>query len=59
MQPDWWQDTQDIPRLVRAVYECISGPAGVPRDWARFRYLQHPRAQSLRTVVNEDGTTMA
>ena len=59
MQPQWWQDTQDIPRLVRAIYECISGPAGAPRDWDRFRFLQHPRALSLRTVVADDGTTRA
>jgi hypothetical protein len=26
--PEWWDDTQDIGRLVRAVYACISGPAG-------------------------------
>lgn len=59
MHPEWWQDTQDIGRLVRAIYACISGPAGAPRDWARFRYLQHPRAQSLRTVVDADGSTRA
>ncbi|GAA5074156.1 hypothetical protein [Lysobacter panacisoli] len=59
MNPDWWQDTQDIPRLVRAIYECISGPAGAPRDWDRFRFLQHPNARSLRTVVNDDGSTTA
>lgn len=55
----WVADTQDIGRLVRAVYECISGPAGAPRDWARFRYLMHPRALSLRTVVEADGSTRA
>lgn len=60
MQPEgWWQDTQDIPSIVRAVYECISGPAGAPRDWDRFRFLQHPQARSLRTVVEEDGSTRA
>ena len=59
MNETWWQDTQDIPRLVRAVYECISGAAGAPRDWERFRYLQHPQARSLRTVVEADGTTSA
>lgn len=59
MGAQWWDDTQDIPRLVRAIYECISGPAGAPRDWDRFRYLQHPRAQSLRTVVEADGSTRA
>ncbi|KRA20456.1 MULTISPECIES: hypothetical protein [unclassified Lysobacter] len=56
---EWWQDTQDIERCVRAVYACISGPAGAPRDWARFRYLQHPNARSLRTVVEADGSTHA
>lgn len=56
---EWQEDAQDIGRLVRAVYASISGPAGVPRDWARFRYLQHPRALSLRTVVEADGSTRA
>jgi hypothetical protein len=56
---EWQQDAQDIGRLIRAVYACISGPAGAPRDWARFRYLQHPRALSLRTVVEADGSTRA
>jgi hypothetical protein len=56
---EWWPDTQDIGRLVRAVYACISGPAGAPRDWDRFRYLQHPRAVSLRTVLEGDGSTRA
>jgi hypothetical protein len=55
----WFDDTQDIGRLVRAIYECISGPAGAPRDWARFRYLCHPRNLSLRTVVEADGSTWA
>lgn len=58
--PDAWrEDTQDIGRTVRAVYACISGPAGAPRDWARFRHLHHPRAMSLRTVVEADGTPRA
>lgn len=55
----WREDTQDIGRLVRAIYACISGPAGAPRDWARFRYLYHPRGLSLRTVVEADGSTRA
>lgn len=59
MHPEWWQDTQDIPRIVRAIYACISGPAGAPRDWERFRFLQHPQARSLRTVVEADGSTRA
>lgn len=50
---------QSIPHLVRAIYACISGPAGAPRDWATFRRLHHPRALSLRTVVHDDGSTSA
>ena len=53
------EDVQDIPRLIRAMYECISGPAGAPRDWARFRFLHRPEALSLRTVVQPDGSTRA
>jgi hypothetical protein len=59
MKAQWDDDVQDIPRLVRAIYECISGPAGAPRDWARFRYLHRPEALSLRTVVLPDGSTRA
>jgi hypothetical protein len=56
---EWRQDTQDISRMVRAAYACISGPAGAPRDWPRFRYLHHRRAMSLRTVVEPDAATHA
>ncbi len=59
MEAQWNDDVQDIPRLIRAVYECISGPAGAPRDWARFRFLHRPDALSLRTVVLPDGSTRA
>jgi hypothetical protein len=59
MQAQWNDDVQDIPRLIRAVYECISGPAGAPRDWARFRFLHRPDALSLRTAVLPDGSTRA
>ena len=48
-------DFQDLSAMVRQVYACISGPAGAPRDWARFRALHHPRALSLRTVIHADG----
>lgn len=48
-------DEQALSAMIREVYACISGPAGAPRNWARFRALQHPRALSLRTVVHPDG----
>ncbi|MCB1642734.1 MAG: hypothetical protein KDI37_13450 [Xanthomonadales bacterium] len=59
MNSTWTADSASPERLVRAIYECISGPAGAPRDWVRYRYLQHPRALSLRTVVEADGSTRA
>jgi hypothetical protein len=52
---EWQADTQDIQRIVHAIYDCISGPAGAPRQWDRYRYLQRPTARSLRTVVHPDG----
>jgi len=55
----WQQDVQEIETLVKAMYECISGPAGAPRDWVRFRYLQRPDAMSLRTVIDTDGRPRA
>ncbi|MDQ3269764.1 MAG: hypothetical protein M3Q11_06205 [Pseudomonadota bacterium] len=53
------QRHQDVGQMVRDIYACISGPAGAPRDWARFRQLHHPLARSLRTVVEADGSTHA
>lgn len=56
------QRTHDVSTpeaAIAAVYAAISGPAGAPRDWDRFRHVQHPRALSLRTVVAPDGTPRA
>ena len=53
--PAWQHDAQHIETTVAAIYACISGPAGAPRDWARFRFLQRPDAISLRTVIDADG----
>ena len=52
---DWQRDAERIETLVPAIYECISGDAGAPRDWERFRFLHWPGARSLRTVVHPDG----
>jgi len=57
--PAWLNDVQQIETLVQAMYACISGPAGAPRDWARFRFLQRPDALSLRTVIDADGRPRA
>jgi hypothetical protein len=53
------RDAQQIETLVAAVYACISGPAGAPRDWTRFRQLHRPEALSLRTVIDADGRPRA
>jgi len=57
MNPSWKLDVAEPGRLIRAMYECISGPAGAARDWERYRYLQRTDARSLRTVVDADGST--
>lgn len=54
-----WRDAQQIDTLVRAIYACISGPAGATRDWDRFRALHRPEARSLRTVIDADGSPRA
>lgn len=59
IEPAWQRDAQHIETLVKAVYARISGPAGAPRDWARFRYLQRPDALSLRTVIDAQGNLQA
>jgi len=48
-------DALHIETLITALYACISGPAGAPRDWTRFRSLHRPEALSLRTVIDGDG----
>lgn len=46
------QDVSTIDGIMRAVYESISGPAGQPRDWARFRSLMAPNARLIPTGVS-------
>lgn len=36
------EDVRSIDALISAVYDVISGPAGKPRDWDRFRSLFAP-----------------
>ncbi|MEO6687664.1 MAG: hypothetical protein ABIS07_09780 [Dokdonella sp.] len=57
--PAWQYEAQHIETLVKAIYACISGAAGAPRDWERFRYLHRPEALSLRTVIDADGRPRA
>jgi hypothetical protein len=44
--PDWPKakkaDVESVDALMAALYDVISGPAGKPRDWDRFRSLFLP-----------------
>lgn len=41
--------------IVAALYQVISGDAGVARDWDRFRSLFHPTARLMPSGVNREG----
>jgi hypothetical protein len=43
--------------IIDAVYASISGPAGQPRDWARFRSLLIPGARLIPSARRTPGTT--
>jgi hypothetical protein len=46
-------DVDSVEHLVAALYDVISGPAGKPRDWDRFRALFLPdgRLSSIRPAT--------
>jgi hypothetical protein len=48
-------DARSVEAIVPALYACISGPAGAPRDWERLRSLARPDARFLRSVTDPDG----
>ena len=47
-------DVESIDAIITAVYEVISGDAGVQRDWDRFRSLFLPQAR-LMPVSSQHG----
>ncbi|MDX2193975.1 MAG: hypothetical protein NW201_11510 [Gemmatimonadales bacterium] len=49
-------DVASPDAIVAALYDVISGPAGQPRDWARFRSLFAPGARLMPTGVDSTGT---
>ena len=49
-------DVGTLDAILRAMYEVISGAAGAPRDWTRFRSLYLPDAR-LMPVVSVPGET--
>ncbi len=51
--PDWPKanpaDVQSVDAIIAALYDVISGGAGQPRDWNRFRSLFVPDARLIPT----------
>jgi len=43
-------DVDTIDAILHASYEVISGPAGQPRDWDRFRSLFAPGARLMPVI---------
>ncbi len=52
-------DVKSIDRIVAALYEVISGPAGQKRDWNRFRSLCWPGARLIPLALTADKTGQA
>lgn len=48
-------DVASIDGIIAAVYGAISGPAGQPRDWDRFRSLMAPGARLIPTGPGPNG----
>jgi hypothetical protein len=45
-------DVNSVDAIITAVYDVISGDAGVKRNWDRFRSLFHPSARLIPTGKN-------
>ena len=58
--PDWPKanpaDVQSVDAILAALYDVISGPAGQPRDWNRFRSLFIPDARLIPVRHSKTGT---
>lgn len=48
-------DVVSIDAIMAALYDVISGPAGTPRNWNRFRSLFAPNARLIPTGRRSDG----
>ncbi len=48
-------DVASPDAVVRAAYECVSGPVGRERDWARMRNLWQGGARIILTSDNYEG----
>lgn len=48
-------DVSSLEAIMAAVYDAISGPAGQPRNWDRFRSLFVPGARLIPAVPKKEG----
>jgi len=46
-------DVITLDAIIKASYDAISGPAGQPRDWNRFRSLYAPGARLMPVIGGE------
>jgi len=49
-------DVESIDGIISALYQCISGGAGVDRQWDRFRSLMAPGARLIPTNRRPDSS---
>lgn len=49
------EETKTLDKIIKALYESISGPAGQIRAWEMLRNIFFPGAHLIRTSINEDG----
>jgi hypothetical protein len=47
------EDVASMDAIIAALYDVISGDAGVERDWNRFRSLFYPGARMIPTAKNQ------
>lgn len=55
VQAQYESDTESIQSTIDALYEVISGEAGVERDWERFKHLFAPDGRLVPTFTNREG----
>jgi hypothetical protein len=54
-QQDYSQDVKSVDAIMATLYDVISGEAGTPRDWDRFKNLFTSDARLIPTGKNKEG----
>lgn len=50
------EDVVSTLSIINAMYDCLSGPAGQPRDWNRMQSLSLAKSHSIRIGRLENGS---